>query len=238
MYKTRLTIGFRIKFCDKMNKNKNLILIADDHPLFREALINIVDSSFQGFAKTIATAKTSEAQIIHSTDYNETLNSIGNHDVSWLFLDLNMPGSDGLNGLIHIRQQYPDLSIVVISANESPEIIQSCFTYNISGYIPKSTQPDRIEKIIQDILMGVIYSPISLSVQSETVKAKGIESLTASQLKILTYIGVGKLNKQIAEELGITEATVKAHITQIYKKLNVKNRTKAALLAQQSQLVD
>ncbi len=208
------------------------ILIADDHPLFREALTYIVESSFSGLPNS------STVHVQHTVDYNETLAAITENDIHWLFLDLNMPGSNGLEGLASIKKQHPELAVIVISANETQEIIQSCFTHKVAGYITKSTQPSDIETAIQQILQGEQYSPIDLNEDSQAPSSLGIDTLTTAQLTILTHIGIGKLNKQIAQDLGITEATVKAHITQIYKKLNVNNRTQAALIAQQAQLVD
>ena len=149
-----------------------------------------------------------------------------------------MPGSNGLEGLVNIRKKFPDLPIIIISANESHDIIQACFAHNISGYITKSTQPKDIETAIHKILQGEKYSSIKIDDNTNNQESFGLERLTASQLKILTYIGIGKLNKQIAQDLSISEATVKSHITQIYKKLKVSNRTQAALIAQQAHIVD
>lgn len=208
------------------------IQIADDHPLFREALTYIVEASFS------AIDKQSNVQIQHSVDYKETVEVLSIHPTDWLFLDLNMPGSNGLEGLINIRNNFPDLSIIVISANESQDIIQSCLAHKVSGYITKSTQPSDIEIAIHKILKGERYSPIKIDQSSVEKESLGLEKLTTAQLNILTHIGIGKLNKQIAQDLGITEATVKAHITQIYKKLNVNNRTQAALIAQQAKIVE
>jgi DNA-binding NarL/FixJ family response regulator len=216
---------------------KSTILIADDHPLFREALTYIVESSVKKLSGNDP-IKEGPLEIIHATDYNETLNTLNENTIDWLFLDLNMPDSNGLSGLGDIKKQYPNLSVIIISANQSQEIIQSCLNHNVSGYITKSTLPDDIEAAIQKIFSGECYSPI-LNVSSEkNAGSKGIDSLTSAQLNILTHIGLGKLNKQIAVDLGITEATVKAHITQIYKKLNINNRTQAALLATQAQLIN
>lgn len=225
---------------------KTTILIADDHPLFREALTYIVESSINNMAKENAFENT-DVDIIHSTDYLETLDIIARKKINWLFLDLNMPDSNGLSGMVNIRKAHPDIPIVVISANQSTDIVKSCLNQQVRGYITKSTLPEDIEKAIQLIFSGEVYSPLmndsgenneSEKKQHHNQQLGGIETLTAAQLNILGHIGLGKLNKQIAIDLGITEATVKAHITQIYKKLKINNRTQAALLAKQSQLID
>lgn len=226
------------------------ILIADDHPLFREALTYIVEASFSSSESNTEKNNSEEneikenstaIEILNTVDHEATLTAIEQHSIDWLFLDLNMPGSNGLSGLANIKKQHPTLPIIVISANESPDIIQSCLSYDIAGYITKSTQPNDIETAIQTILTGKQYSPLTTNPSNyppNQPKPSGIEKLTAAQLNILIHIGIGKLNKQIAQDLAITEATVKAHITQIYKKLNVNNRTQAALIAKQAELVD
>ena len=218
---------------------KSSILIADDHPLFREALTYIVESSIKKLNHSTKQSDNDNASnILHATDYAETLKTLKEQHVDWLFLDLNMPDSNGLFGLNDIKKQYPTLSVIIISANQSQDIIQSCLNHNISGYITKSTLPDDIEVAIQKIFTGERFIPHLDQVDSDENDSQGIDKLTSAQLNILTHIGLGKLNKQIALDLGITEATVKAHITQIYKKLNINNRTQAALIATQAQLVD
>lgn len=214
-----------------MSKKSLKILIADDHPLFKGALTYIVEASFSALGKQ-------PIKIFHTADLASTLKTIDQQTIDWLFLDLNMPGSNGLSGLTTISTQHPEIPIIVISANESEEIIQSCLTCKIAGYITKSTQPDDIEKAILSILEGKFYSPTIKPNNLKEKKPAGIKELTTAQLNILIHIGIGKLNKQIAMDLNITEATVKAHITQIYKKLNVTNRTQAALIAKQASLLD
>jgi len=213
-----------------MSKKMPKILIADDHPLFKEALTYIVESSFANLNKQTI-------ELLHTADLDSTLKILNENSINWLFLDLNMPGSNGLSGLSTIRKLHPNLPIIVISANESEEIIQSSLACDIAGYITKSTQPDDIEKAIISILEGNHYSPEIEPGNLKDKESEGINNLTTAQFNILIHIGIGKLNKQIAQDLKITEATVKAHITQIYKKLNVSNRTQAALIAKQANLV-
>lgn len=214
-----------------MLKKMPKILIADDHPLFKEALTYIVEASFTAMGNQTI-------EMFHTADLESTLKIIDQQTIDWLFLDLNMPGSNGLSGLTTISTRHPELAIIVISANESEEIIQSSLACKIAGYITKSTQPDDIEKAILSILEGERYSPKIKSDNPKEKKPSGVSELTTAQLNILIHIGIGKLNKQIAQDLKVTEATVKAHITQIYKKLKVSNRTQAALIAKQASLVD
>ncbi len=206
-----------------------VILIADDHPLFREALTLIVSSACPG------------CEIRQATDYDETKTELAEHHFQLAFLDLNMPGSNGLTDLAMFKKLYPQIPIIIVSAHEEPDIIRSCLNYNASGYIVKSSSPDEIKAAIQTVLMGDIYSPPNINLsednsgQADNDIALKINSLTPSQLRILIEIGKGKLNKQIAYDLGISEGTVKAHITSIFKRLGINNRTQAVLITQKHQ---
>jgi len=194
-----------------------ILLIADDHPLFRQALTYISESHFD------------VEQIIHTANHKETIEALNTQKINWLFLDLNMPGSDGIKTLSLIRKKRPKLPIVIVSANESQEMVAACMKYKVAGFIGKSTPPEEMDNAIQDIIHGKQHSPEFGEAKSEI----SVDLLTASQLNILFEIGMGKLNKQIAADLNVTEATIKAHITQIYKKLNINNRTQAALIAKE-----
>lgn len=203
------------------------ILIADDHPLFREALTCIVETSFD------------DAHILHAIDYSDALDKLAENPIDWLFLDLSMPGANGLATLAAIRKGYASISTVVVSANESDEIVRACVDLQVSGYIPKSMESLEMEASIKCIIAGETSIPEHVAATEKSESGmRGISRLTAAQLKIFTQIGEGKLNKQIAIDLGITEHTVKAHVTQIYKKLSITNRTQAALLASKAHLFD
>jgi len=200
----------------KKNNTISTLLIADDHPLFRQALTYIAESNL------------SPKKILHTASHEETITTLNSNQIDCLFLDLNMPGNDGLNTLSTVRNLFPYLPIIVISANESPEMVKACFRHNIIGFIGKSTPPDEIDVALKKILNGETHSP---DFADADLPKTDIDLLTTSQLNILFQIGMGKLNKQIAADLNVTEATIKAHITQIYKKLKINNRTQAALIA-------
>ena len=197
------------------------ILIADDHPLFREAL------------SYIASSLLSECRIIEATNYNETLELAKSESFKLMFVDLNMPDAQGLTDLVMLKKLAPSTPIIIVSAHEEPEIIRQCMTNNASGYIVKSAQPEEMKEAIKKVLAGESYLPNNIDLPDtedagDEIAAK-ISSLTPSQLRILTEIGKGKLNKQIAYDLEISEATVKAHITNVFKKLGINNRTQAVL---------
>ncbi len=200
------------------------LLIADDHPLFRAALKQIIGSSVDG------------AEIEEVPTYAELRERLNEHSYDAVFIDLDMPDSNGLSELVLIKKLLVDTPLVVVSAHETDTTITTCVEYGAHSYIVKSTPPTEIQTAVASILSGSPYFPSSYSAPSDDASSAstgGLDSLTPSQLKVLMHIGMGKLNKQIAYDLDITEATVKAHITSIFKKLGINNRTQAVLVARE-----
>jgi DNA-binding NarL/FixJ family response regulator len=201
------------------------IHIADDHPLFRNALLSIIDVHFPG------------TQITESCDLESTLKALeSGDDVDLLLLDLHMPGSEDLFGLVSVRERHPSIPVVVISAREDIETISRCVGHGSSGYIPKSTAPNAIHQALAAVIDGDTWVPESARNSLRRVNdeelglAAKIASLTPQQYRVLCFLKEGWLNKQIAYEIGVTEATVKAHITAIFRKLGVTNRTQAVII--------
>jgi len=200
------------------------ILIADDHPLFRDAL------------REILTRAHADARLIEVGDIGglyaaaETL-----PDADLLLLDLNMPGAHGFSALIHLRGLYPALPIVVVSARSDALTMRRALAHGAMGFIPKSADAQTIANAVALVLSGDIYDPFAhseLAISAEErLAANRIRELTPAQFRVLVGLCEGKLNKQIAYELGITEATIKAHVTQVLRKLGANNRTQAATLA-------
>lgn len=207
------------------------VLIADDHPLFREALGTIVKMAIP------------DCVIRKATDFNETRRAMENELFNLVFVDLNMPDANGLSDLALLKKTHPQVPVVVVSAHEEPEVIRACINHNSSGYIIKSSDPNAIREAILEILEGNTYVPPHVDLTSppepsESDVSSLINTLTPSQLKVFIEMGKGKLNKQIAYDLEITEATVKAHITTVFKKLHINNRTQAVLVAQEHRAKD
>lgn len=206
-------------------------LIADDHPLFREALKGALKSAF------------AELEVFESDNFDATLDLLKHHDeLDLLLLDLHMPGNDDLYGLIRIREDYPDLPIAVVSGSEDIQVVSKVMAYGAMGFIPKSSSSAEIAQGISAVLEGDTWLPTKLKDQVAGLSdddiglAAQIASLTPQQYRVLSYLHEGLLNKQIAYELSISEATVKAHITAIFRKLGVYNRTQAVLIASKLQL--
>ncbi|MFL7864009.1 response regulator transcription factor [Vibrio cincinnatiensis] len=202
------------------------IIIADDHPLFRNAL-------FQSVHMAISGANLLEAD---SLDALLTLLSKQN-EPDLLLLDLKMPGANGMSGLIQLRSEYPELPIVVISANEEPTIVSQVKTHGAFGFIPKSSDMRTLISALNQVLNGDPYFPEGLIVNHAACDdvAEKIAALTPQQYKVLGMLSDGLLNKQIAYELHVSEATIKAHMTAIFRKLGVKNRTQAVILLKQTE---
>ncbi|MBN7820578.1 response regulator [Bowmanella yangjiangensis] len=206
-------------------------LIADDHPLFREALGSALQLKFPALS------------LVQSDSLDSTLKALSEHDdVDLVLLDLHMPGSGDLYGLIRVRQDFPTVPVAVISGSESLEVVSKVMGFGALGFIPKSSSSEQIAAAINSILEGDNWVPEALRDKIQKISdedrdlAQKVADLTPQQYKVLYLIHNGLLNKQIAYELGITEATVKAHVTAIFRKLDVYSRIQAVLLAEKLQL--
>ncbi|WP_333607671.1 response regulator transcription factor [Arsukibacterium sp.] len=205
------------------------LIVADDHPLFRNALINAISSTFS----TKAT--------IETDSFESTCAALEQHpDTDLLLLDLHMPGNCGFLGLIQLRKNYPSLPIVVISASEDLDVIRRVMAFGASAYVPKSANPQDISTALNAVLQGELWVPARLRQtllqqqpdDQDLDLAARVAQLTQQQYKVLYYLTEGWLNKQIAYDLHISEATVKAHITAIFRKLGCTNRTQVVIQAQ------
>jgi DNA-binding NarL/FixJ family response regulator len=162
-------------------------------------------------------------------------------DVDLILLDLSMPGVRGFSGLIYLRAQYPTVPIVVVSANDDPAVIRRCMDLGTSGFIPKTLGIDEMRAAIRRVLEGGVWTPpdVDLSAGSDAETANlmaRLASLTPQQVRVLMMLSEGLLNKQIAYELGVSEATVKAHVSAILQKLDVESRTQAVITAAKIEL--
>ncbi len=202
------------------------LAIADDHPLFRAALI-------QAAKKSLPLSEIIEAESFHSI-----IKVIeDNPDIELIFLDLNMPGNDGFTGLTTIRNAYPDIQVVMVSATEDASVISRAIDLGASGYIPKSASLDEISIAIDVVLDGETWLPAGIDLNEEPQSeekdiAEKLGKLTPAQYRVLQMIADGLLNKQIAYEMKIQEPTVKNHVSAILQKFEVNNRTQASNLFQ------
>lgn len=155
-------------------------------------------------------------------------------DVDLILLDLTMPGMRGYSGLMFLRAQYPGIPVVIVSANEEPGAIRNCMEFGASGFIPKSLGIDVMRAAVAAVMAGETWSPpdVDLTCVDETVGlVQRLSTLTPQQVRVLMMLSEGLLNKQIAYELSVSEATVKAHVSAILQKLGVESRTQAVIAA-------
>lgn len=200
-------------------------VIADDHPLFRGALRQTLEGMFDGVAISEAGSLEAVTGILEQGE-----------EVDLVLLDLNMPGVRGYSGLMYLRAQYPAVPVVVVSANEEPATIRRCMEFGAAGFVPKSLGTDSIREALQAVMDGDVWTPPDVDLASvppdETAKlVQRLSTLTPQQVRVLMMLSEGLLNKQIAYELGVSEATVKAHVSAILQKLGVESRTQAVIAA-------
>lgn len=198
------------------------ILVTDDHPLFRDALIGALS---QGF--TEATVHGVASVFALHAALHTALPDL-------LLLDLHLPDASGFSALVHVRAQYPELPVIIISAHEEPTVMQRALAHGAAAYISKSAAPDQMVAIIQTVLDGEEWRPpwprhAAAMRSDELDMAERLRELTPQQYRVLLMLAEGQLNKQIAYDLNVSEATIKAHMTAIFRKLGVQNRTQAVL---------
>jgi DNA-binding NarL/FixJ family response regulator len=201
------------------------LIIADDHPLFRGALRQAVSS-------VLPTTTVDEAGTFE--DLTKLLEQ--DSDVDLILLDLSMPGISGFSGLIYLRAQYPAIPVVIVSASDDVGTIRQSLDFGASGFIPKRFGVDTLRDAIVRVMDGDVWVPpdvdMSAAADPEMSKLRDrLVTLTPQQVRVLMMLSQGLLNKQIAYELGVSEATIKAHVSAILQKLGVESRTQAVIAA-------
>lgn len=198
------------------------ILIADDHPLFRQALSLAVGQVAPDCtvveAGTLAAASTAVAEC---------------DNLALILLDLKMPGAVGFSGIALLHAERPDVPILVVSSAEGDKAAEEARAFGARGFLRKDADLSVIEDAIAAALSGRPPATVRPSYPANDLDPirERVADLTPTQLKVLLAVLDGQLNKQIAHSLSVSEATVKAHMTAIMRKLDVSNRTQAALVA-------
>ena len=204
--------------------NTYTIIVADDHPLFRAALTQAIGTQVDG-------ADVLEAEHLQHLEHQMR------SEVDLVLLDLHMPGANGFSGLIYLRTHFPSVPVVVVSGNEQPSVIHRAMHFGAAGFIPKSSSMTDIIDAVKTILNGGQWVPPDLPAADQAMDAQDskfadqLASLTPQQFKVMVMLTEGLLNKQIAYELSVSEATIKAHVTAILRKLGVYSRTQAVIMA-------
>lgn len=201
------------------------LVIADDHPLFRGALREAVTGLFD------------HVDIAEAGTFDDVANLLErDSEVDLVLLDLSMPGTRGFSGLMYLRAQYPGAPVIVVSANDDPAAIRRCMEFGASGFIPKTLGIEEMREAISRILKGGVWTPPDVDLkgggdaQTAALMAR-MATLTPQQVRVLMMLSEGLLNKQIAFQLGVSEATIKAHVSAILQKLGVESRTQAVIAA-------
>lgn len=211
------------------------LLIADDHPLYRLALTQAMRGVLP------------EADIAEAEDMPGVLAALAARpDTDLVLLDLHMPGSHGLVGLAAIRAEHPGVAVVMVSAHEEPATIRRALAHGAAGYLTKRADLAELQAGLRAVLACEEWLPPALRDAVAAVRpdpgdrevAARLATLSPQQFKVLTRVAEGRLNKQIADELGIQERTVKAHMSAIFEKLGVRNRTQAGVLLGSLALAD
>lgn len=211
------------------------VLIADDHPLFRAALAQAV----RGLG--------SDTEVFEAGSLAQAMQQLGQQaGIDLVLLDLHMPDSHGLMGLATLRAEFPAVAVAMISAHDDPAVVRRALSYGASGFIPKRTDTDELLRALRALLDCEDYLPPGLreavrrtpAEPADAQTAARLSQLTPQQFKVLTRVAEGQLNKQIADALNISERTVKAHLSALFEKLGVRNRTQAGALLRSLELSD
>ena len=199
-------------------------VVADDHPLFRGAL----RQALVGLGEDIRILEAGDfeaAQVIVAAE----------DDIDLLLLDLSMPGASGLSGLVAMRAAFPATPVIVVSAHDAAQTVRRALELGASGFISKSASMEEIRGAVRQVLEGGVAMPAHIDLGTEgdaevSQLIRRLQSLTPQQTRVLTMLSSGLLNKQIAFELDVSEATVKAHVSAVLQKLGVDSRTQAVIL--------
>ena len=207
-----------------------VVIIADDHPLFRAALRLAVERVLPG------------VRVIEADSFKNLQAVVAKApDADLVLLDLRMPGVQGFSSLVWLRAEYASVPVVMVSADEDASTIHRALDFGAAGFIPKSAGLDVLTQALTAILDGQSWIPPTAAAppdNGDAQLARRVASLSPQQLRVLMHLASGRLNKQIAYDLEITEATIKAHVTAILRKLGLYRRTQAAVLAQRLLLAD
>jgi DNA-binding NarL/FixJ family response regulator len=213
------------------------VIIADDHPLFRDALKQTLATSLPGIGFT------------EVGSVEKLLDALSTHpNVDLVLLDLKMPGEkgaaslSGLTGLMYLRSQHPEIPVAIVSASDNPSMIRRCANLGAAGFISKSLPVDKIRLAVKTVLDGGVWFSDEMHRDGGGDElgdlATRLATLTPQQVRVLSMLGQGLLNKQIAYELNVSEATVKAHVSAILQKLGVDSRTQAVIAVNRIAAVD
>jgi DNA-binding NarL/FixJ family response regulator len=203
----------------------DLALIVDDHPLFRQALRQVVRCEFPELQIAEAESLADARRILNDND-----------NVAFVTLDMKLPDSSGFTGLMQMRNEFAHIPTIMVSTNSADTTVRRALAFGAAGYIPKCASREDIAAALHAVMRGDSWSPPLQQPANENDdndKTRCIATLSPAQLRILAGLCQGLRNKQIAFQNGVTENTVKAYVTAMYRRLGVSSRTEALILARQ-----
>ncbi len=200
----------------------NMALIVDDHPLFRRALKRVVGGEFPDLRVMEAGTMADACQVLDDND-----------NIAFVTLDMTLPDSEGFTGLLRMRSDFVHIPTIVVSASNSDTTIQQAMAFGAAGYVPKCADPQDVAEALRAVMAGDNWAPPPRATANENEHVRRIAALSPAQRRILMGLSQGLRNKQIAFQMGVTENTVKAYITTMYKRLGVSSRTEALIMAHQ-----
>jgi DNA-binding NarL/FixJ family response regulator len=201
------------------------LIIADDHPLFRDALRGAIEGVLE------------RATIEEAGSFDDLMKCLAARaEADLILLDLAMPGVSGFSGLIYLRAQHPEIPVLIVSASDDAVTIRRAIDFGASGFMPKRLGVEQLRDAVRQVMGGEIWTPADVDMSGggdpEAAKLRDrLATLTPQQVRVLMMLSEGLLNKQIAYELNVSEATIKAHVSAILQKLNVESRTQAVIAA-------
>ncbi len=206
---------------------KYKMLIVDDHPLYRAALRGAI------------AAACTNCEFVEADSVAGLFDALARDpQADLLLLDLNLPGAYGFSALAHLRGSHPQLPVIVVSATDDRRTVRQALAFGAQGFVSKSADAASIGRNVLAVLRGELVTPAGMGLDTEPAAdpaaldvAQRMSQLTPQQFRVYGMLCSGRLNKQIAYDLQIMEATVKAHMTSILRKLGAANRTQAVLLA-------
>lgn len=204
-----------------MSDAPTTILVADDHPMFRSAVVRALNTTIRGCHVVEASSQSTFETSLTATP-----------DIDLVLLDLTMPGAIGFSSLLWLRAERPDMPVIIISSDDRPRTVRRAQQFGAAGFVSKAASADELARAIDRVLDGGLWFESARAERSpqDAELAARLAQLTPQQFRVLMLLAEGLLNKQIAARLGLADNTVKIHVTAVLAKLQCHTRTQAAVL--------